>query len=309
MDIEKFLDGQIKPKNNDSIYGNDLNKVYWFIVDNKKERKRLEEYWRSSVHAVKNKADELSKIQNQLIKSEKMAVLGRSFAGVSHELNTPIGAAYSDSHYLVEISKNLEKKLKNSCVDNTSIFKNIKNIIETSEDIIENIKRAGDIVNNIKLISVDQNSERKREFNVLTYLNKTVHSLKSEVEAVVIDIKGDENISILSYPGPLSQIVTNLIVNASRHAFPNKRIDAKIEIVFKLEENTLALSFLDNGEGISNENLGKIFDPFFTTKMGTGGSGIGLTLVQNIVEKIFKGEIRCVSEIGKGSKFDILLKI
>ena len=111
-----------------------------------------------------------------------------------------------------------------------------------------------------------------------------------------------------SYPGALSQVITNLLMNSLIHAYEPGESG---QIVFDWQQDGEQLSFeySDDGKGIPPENLSKIFEPFFTTKRGQGGSGLGLHIVYNLVTQKLLGEIECKSEVGVGTKFIIKLPV
>ncbi len=105
------------------------------------------------------------------------------------------------------------------------------------------------------------------------------------------------------YPGPLGQVLINLISNAQVHAFEamntgEMRLTARVS-----PQGRVHMEFSDNGKGIAQQNLKRIFDPFFTTKLGQGGSGLGLSVVNNIVEGLLGGTIRVDSQLGVGTSF------
>jgi signal transduction histidine kinase len=112
-----------------------------------------------------------------------------------------------------------------------------------------------------------------------------------------------------SYPGPLGQVLTNLINNAVLHAFDGLpggiiRIGAR-----SLDESSIQLTLVDDGNGILPEHLPRIFDPFFTTRMGRGGTGLGLSICHNIVENILGGRVNVASTPGQGTEFTLTLPL
>jgi len=112
-----------------------------------------------------------------------------------------------------------------------------------------------------------------------------------------------------SFPGPLGQVIANLVNNALMHAFDG-RSEGKVELVAEYEKpDWIALHVRDNGNGISTGNQERIFDPFFTTKMGVGGSGLGLHIVHSIVSDILGGRITVRSEEGCGTCFTLSLPL
>ena len=111
-----------------------------------------------------------------------------------------------------------------------------------------------------------------------------------------------------SYPGALSQVVTNLLMNSLIHAYEPGE-SGHIVFDWQPDGEQLSFEYSDDGQGIPPENLSKIFEPFFTTKRGQGGSGLGLHIVYNLVTQKLLGEIECKSEVGGGTKFIIKLPV
>jgi signal transduction histidine kinase len=90
------------------------------------------------------------------------------------------------------------------------------------------------------------------------------------------------------------------------HAFEG-RVDGVLTISAQLDADSVALTVADNGVGMPAELLEKLFEPFFSTKIGKGGTGLGMAIVQNLVTKALGGRIKVASELGQGSRFEIVL--
>ncbi len=252
----------------------------------------------------------LQDTQKQLIQSEKLSALGGLVAGVAHEINTPIGVGVSAASYLVEKTKTLEANYSAGEVTEDDFEKYIKNSTETASTILTNLERAYEIIRSFKQISVDQSSQEKREFNLKEYLEGVLISLRPQYKRTKhnIELNCPDKIEINSYPGAISQIITNFITNSLMHAFEGIEIG---RIVFDIcvEGEYVIICYSDNGNGMDEKIIERIYDPFFTTKRGKGGSGLGMHIVYNTVTQILKGEISCVSKPGKGVKFTIKIPI
>jgi len=111
-----------------------------------------------------------------------------------------------------------------------------------------------------------------------------------------------------SYPGAISQIITNLVMNSMIHGFEDSK-KGKIKIIAKVENSSLHVEYSDDGKGISQENIPKIFEPFFTTKKSKGGSGLGLNIIQKIIVDELGGTISCKSTEANGATFYITFPI
>ncbi|MBU0764604.1 MAG: tetratricopeptide repeat-containing sensor histidine kinase [Bacteroidetes bacterium] len=260
--------------------------------------------------------EELKATQEQLIESEKMASLGSLVTGVAHEINTPVGIGITASSALVEDTRQFAEIYKSGKMSRKELEEYLDNIYQTGSLILKNMNRTGELVQNFKQVSVDQQSDQEREFNLLSYFNDIIRSLMPELEKKKIAVQIDcaEDVEINSYPGIFAQIIANLILNSIRHGFCDSdtgevNIIANVDTpcdstVFSNRHACLHLQFQDNGCGIPPENLPKIFDPFFTTDKQIG-PGLGLYIVYNLVTQKLKGTIACESTEGNGVKFTI----
>jgi two-component system NtrC family sensor kinase len=124
----------------------------------------------------------------------------------------------------------------------------------------------------------------------------------------VVNIDVAEDVTLDSYPGPLGQVVTNLLNNALIHAFDG-RTAGTVTMRAEKQHDTVELVVEDDGVGIAEEHLNRIFDPFFTTKLGAGGSGLGMHIVHNIVTGILGGKIHLWSQQGIGTRFILVLPL
>ena len=117
-----------------------------------------------------------------------------------------------------------------------------------------------------------------------------------------VDADIPENIKIESFPGAISQVITNLIQNSIIHGFEGSK-DGKITIAAReTDDKHVQISVEDNGKGIDTKIKNNIYDPFFTTKRGSGGSGLGLHIVHNLTTKVLKGTVHVESTLGEGTK-------
>ena len=185
----------------------------------------------------------------------------------------------------------------------------LSDVDEISKLIESNLHRTANLVKNFKQISFDQTSEESREIDLRKYIDEIIFSMKNVIKKSSIIVKNDcdEDIKILTYPGAISQIITNLIFNSILHGFSDYEVNGEIHIKAKKDEKIINLKYIDNGRGIKEEHLSKIFDPFFTTKSIGKGTGLGLDIVLRIIEN-HHGSINVSSENGI-TKFSVCLPI
>lgn len=254
--------------------------------------------------------DNLKVTQNQLIESEKMAALGNLVAGIAHEINTPIGTAILTASFLENETQAFVRTWEKGFLKRSELNEYLATATESSQLILRNLQRAGELVQNFKQMAVDQTSLEKRTFPLKTYLEEALFSLTPQLKQTrhTLTIEGDETLILDSYPGALSQVVTNLVLNSITHAYqPNEPGQLRFQVT--RHGGRAIIHYTDDGCGIPTCNLSKIFEPFFTTARQKGGSGLGLHIVYNLVTQTLQGTICCESEIEVGTTFIINLPI
>ena len=245
--------------------------------------------------------------RHELVQSEKNAALGSLVSGVAHELNTPIGNAVLVGSTLQEsieqlqasLGASLTKKSLTDYIDKTHLGTQILN---------QNLKRAANLITNFKQLSADQQSEQKRVFLLSDIVEETRLAMHPKLRQTAhqLKIQLDDTISLDSYPGPISQVIINLINNALLHAFDGIEQGHMLLESFAIDEDSIAIHFSDDGLGIPASTLHRIFEPFFTTKLGKGGSGLGMHLVYNIVTQQLGGKILVLSgKTTRGTRIEI----
>lgn len=267
-------------------------------------QKRTEELRKANTE-LSMLVDHLQMAQDELVRSEKLASLGSLVAGVAHELNTPIGNGVMAVSTLRGTLKNFRERsaegLKRSLLDS------FVDAVDTGSLIAErNLERAAELVSSFKQVAADQTTSQRREFR----LDEVVHeialtlgpSLRRSVAELSLDIP--DNIRMDSYPGPLGQIVTNLIANATMHAFEDRE-QGHIRLYARAGEKRVQIWIADDGVGIPASLKPRIFDPFVTSKMGRGGTGLGLHIAHNIAVKVLGGRIAATSVEGHGTIFEL----
>ena len=252
----------------------------------------------------------LKHTRGELQRSEKLASLGAMVAGIAHELNTPIGnALMAASAHEADLEK-LESLIASGSIRRSEIADFIQRSRAGSTIVQRNIARANELVASFKQVAVDRSSSQRRAFamrelvhDVVVALNPTLTKSHITVTQLV-----DESLHLESYPGPLGQVLTNLIDNAVIHAYGSA--GGRIHIIASaLGTDTVCVSIADQGQGIPPAVLPRIFDPFFTTRLGMGGSGLGLHIVHNLVVDLLGGRIEAISPPGQGARFDVIIPL
>ena len=163
------------------------------------------------------------------------------------------------------------------------------------------------MISSFKRVAVDQSNIETLPLNFKTLLDEVTLTLRSKLNEhqVKLTIDCPEDLIIESKASSINQVFINLILNSIIHGFEN-RLDGEINISILYLSGQLHISYNDNGIGISESIKTKIFDPFTTTKRGSGGSGLGLHLVFNIITQALNGHIDFESDSEWGTKFNII---
>ncbi|WP_417440076.1 ATP-binding protein [Idiomarina abyssalis] len=250
--------------------------------------------------------EQLHQYQGQLVESEKMASLGDMVAGIAHEVNTPIGLSVTASTLLQDKLTVMQEKFDEKRISTSEFERFLSDCDENLQIIYRNLGRAADLVTSFKQVAVDQSSEVDRDIHIPSFMNDVLISVKPrrlDPEKFPIRISCPDNLTVRAKAGPLNQVLINLIVNSMIHAFDGYD-HGQIDISFSMQNDSeLEMVYADNGKGVPSDISRKIFDPFVTTKRGSGGSGLGLHLVYNLVTQVLGGNIHFFSEEKNGVEF------
>ncbi|GAA5216806.1 ATP-binding protein [Corallincola platygyrae] len=252
--------------------------------------------------------ERLKKTQNQLIESEKMAALGNLVAGVAHEINTPLGVSITACSMVTEKTKQQTKLLESGKMRKSELENYLNENLTALNLAHDNLHRAAQLVQTFKQVAVDQHQESRQLLNLECALNDVKRSLQPQFKnyQVELEISCGSNLQMMSYPGILWQVFSNLIMNSYKHGFtPSEAGNITIDVAEQSDH--LLFTYKDDGKGIATEHLGRIFEPFYTTKRGDGGSGLGLHIIYNLITQNLAGEIHCDSAEGQGVVFEIRL--
>ncbi|MBU3837079.1 MAG: GHKL domain-containing protein [Candidatus Phocaeicola faecigallinarum] len=274
--------------------------------------------------------DELKKqienLQTQLQQQEKLASLGMLTAGIMHEIRNPLNFVINFSKMSDVLLKDLTDILEDtknvfSSEDSEEIYEIIADLKENLSKIKEHGDRAINIVNNILLSSRGKEDEwlstdickQVKEYVWLAY-----HAMRANYKDfnVTIEENYPENLPLISViPQDLNRAVLNVINNAyyavweKEQNCTDRNYRPLVSVSINLNGGELCISIADNGKGISEENKQKIYDNFFTTKPVGHGTGLGMSIVRNIIIQKHKGRIEFESVLNEGTKFSLIIPV
>ena len=284
------------------------------------------EYW--------NTLEAKKRSEYELMQAQKMKSIAQLATGLAHEINTPIqysidnmgflATAFSELIAAAKAAQDLLDAVKSGEVAQGLVEK-IERILEKAdleyhgEEIplaiqqsIEGENQVATIVQSMKEFS--KPGEEKVLTDINHALENTITISRNEWKSVSEVISEFDTLPLVScWPNEINQVFLNLIINAAEtieNAIGKApKTKGQIHIKTQNKGTFVQISFRDTGVGISNENQPRVFDPFFTTKEVGEGTGQGLYVSYNVIEKKHKGKLQCNSEPGKGSTFIVSLPV
>ncbi len=259
-------------------------------------RDELEIRVRERTAELQKSNDELMRAHEQMVRQEKLASVGQLAAGVSHELNNPLGGILGFSQLILE-------KMRRNGLDKTTP-EDFDNYIKRLSQVEQAALRCKTIVENLLKFARKSASEVK-PLDINQVLEDTLTFTRHQLEINKVQVEKTLSPGLPQTRGnehQLQQVFTNLMINAQQ-AMGN---GGKLSISTKAEDGYIEVGFADTGTGIAPEIISKIFDPFFTTKPIGQGTGLGLSVSYGIVRDM-GGKITVESRVGQGSTFRIWL--
>ena len=242
---------------------------------------------------LENALTELKNAQLQIVQSEKMAALGQLVAGVAHEINTPLGAIFSNMNMMDKFLQ------KNSSVEEIKDF--IAEITPINKDALTRIDNMVKKLKNFTRLD----EAKKKKVDITDGIKSTLALINYETKNRIKILEKYEKLPLVScYPDYINQVFMNILLNACQSI----KNDGTITISAHEADKNIIISITDTGEGIEKKNIEKIFDFGFTTKKQGKGTGLGLALSKKIIEE-HGGKIEVESQINKGTTFTITLPV
>jgi len=250
----------------------------------------------------------LRETREELIQTAKSSLTSQLVAGVAHEINTPVGVSLTTSSFLqTEVTKLLTASNEGS-LTKSDFVTHLSAIGEAASTIQRNLENSASLIESFKQVAVDQTGHRKRSFNLKDYIEEVLKNLHSAFKHTHHDITLEcpDDINLDSYPGAYSQVLTNLLMNTLEHGF-KERDDGHISIKIDRDPKGLIINYSDDGHGIDPKDMPHIFIPFYSTAHGKGGSGLGLSVINNLVTTVLGGTIQCESVMNKNTTFTMVI--
>jgi len=273
-------------------------------------KRRTEDELRASKERAESALVELNAAQQNLIDAERLAALGELVAGVAHEVNNPIGISLTVASTLARRAETFETDLKaDGQLRRSQLEEFVRSSRDASEQLVANLQRAGELIQSFKQVAVDRSHTERRQFMLKEATDQIIASLTPVLKRAPVELKVEvpDGLAIDGYPGPYGQILTNLFLNATNHAFPDGRSGTISISARSRGADDVEIIFADDGAGMTPEVQRQAFDPFFTTRRNEGGTGLGLHIVYNLVTQQLGGRMMLESREGQGTTFRIIM--
>jgi signal transduction histidine kinase len=255
---------------------------------NRRLSKEIEVWNKELEKRVNEKAEELEKAYQQILQSEKMAILGYLSTGMAHDIRNPLNTINLFLEILRSDLGNDEEKGESLNI----ISDNVKRINMILEKLLDSSKRPKYQIQPHNINEIVKNTISLYEYQAFLQHVDIVTDMDPDLPKFNVDYN------------EMEQLFSNLIINA----FHALKRGGKIEIKTKFDDGNLFIYVTDNGQGIKKKDLINIFDPFFTTKKNVKGSGLGLSVVNRVVAS-YGGTIKVDSELNKYTKFTLKLPL
>jgi signal transduction histidine kinase len=255
--------------------------------------------------ALQCSLDMQKNMQQELVRAEKLSSLGLMVAGVAHELNTPLGTAVMTLSSLEHAADALAECLRRG-LRQSELHEFLGGQQEGFAIMHAALERAAALVSRFKQLAVDRQTEERRQFRLREVIEDSLHVISRQyagsLQQLLIDVP--EALVMDSYPGPLGQIIDNLVRNAFFHAFVAER-PGTVQVVARADESQerIILRVMDNGKGIPRDLAAHVFELFFTTRRGEGGTGLGLFLSHQLACEVLGGMLMLEASFAPGSCF------
>jgi signal transduction histidine kinase len=241
--------------------------------------------------------DKLTRAQEQLVRSEKLASIGQLVAGIAHEINNPVNAIVNTVGPLEEAINDIDS------ADPITRGEAARDVREMVRVVQRGAQRTKAIVTALHNYS-RTDDESVVDFDIDRSIDDSLELLRHLLkDKTVIKHYGDVG-RVRGHAGQVNQVFMNLLTNAAQ-ALSGKD-EATITIDTMGDAGAVEVKIKDNGAGISPDILPRIWDPFFTTKDVGEGTGLGLSIVHELVER-HGGTIECQTKVGAGTTFTVKL--
>lgn len=252
---------------------------------------------------VTERTQELSIVNQQLARVEKMAAMTQLLSGVAHEINTPVGVCISSVSYLKKVEEQLRQLYFSGKMTNSDILGFFEESFEAIEIIDKSLDKSVRLMDTLKLSTGEAQFESKYSFNVAQSIQDVISRCQIEFQVnYQVKVSCASDLVFWGNQNTFNHILYSLVANTITHGFAGTEKN-EINIIVEDQDKSIRVTISDNGKGMTSEILSNIFNPFFTTTRGKGSLGLGLFAVYEIITLQFNGEVTCSSSLDNGTSF------
>jgi signal transduction histidine kinase len=242
--------------------------------------------------------DKLTRAQQQLVRSEKLASIGQLVAGIAHEINNPVNAIVNTVGPLEEAAMSIDDPDANARAE---AARDVREMVKVVQRGAQRTKAIVGALHNYSRTD----DESVVDFDIDRSIDDSLELLRHLLKGTIDVVKQYSNPGrVRGHAGQINQVFMNLLTNAAQAL--SGRDHAQITIETRGEADSVEVKIRDNGPGIPADVLPRIWDPFFTTKDVGEGTGLGLSIVHELVER-HGGVIECDTKLGEGTTFTVRL--
>lgn len=269
----------------------------------------LEQRVQERTQALEEASLRLQRMQEELAHSSARATLSALIASVAHELSTPLGNGLMAATTCQDASRRFQERMGGEPLRKSELVGFVQEIRDGSMLVERNLFRAVELVGKLKQVAVDQVSEQRRRFDAGHTITEVLDTLRPSLRNKVqqLELALESGVWMDSFPGALGQVLINLVNNAFLHAFDGLERGTVSIGLRAMPDQCVELQVQDDGVGMSPQVQARLLQPFFSTKIGQGGTGLGVTIVDDLVRNALGGALFVESTPGQGSRFRMVL--
>lgn len=251
---------------------------------------------------------ELAKANDQLLEFERANITSRLIPGIAHEINTPVGISVTAASTQLASIRQVKEHLSSKKLSAEEMEEFLLEVSDMSEIVYTNMKKISRLIALFKKLSTEQgDNEAMTEIHLKAASDEIIHAVSASFchdSRITYQNLIDERLFLTVPYTAFSQILTELISNARKHAFSETR-EGTITLSTFTQNDALLLNITDDGKGMDPQTRGQVFTPFFSTGRVDGHIGLGMNIVYNLIRQKLQGDISCTSSTEGGTTVSV----
>lgn len=287
------------------------NRMTMFPVPDASGRPRFYVSFQMDITEERDAKEERDRMLMEIQEAQRFESLGVLVAGVAHEINNPLGIAVTAASHQYQVVRELQGALAREGVPEASPLHDLmEEQAESLALVAANLERAASLVRSFKDVAADRTDDHRREVDLHEFLGSLVSTMSPMLQRARCDVRLNvaSGLRVDVPTGSFGQLITNLVVNATVHAFDGVE-RPEIRIVATSSDTAVRVEVRDNGNGLRADVMPRLFTPFHTTRRGEGGTGLGLYLARRIARADLSGDLSAANSTEGGAVFTLTFPI